>query len=106
MNDRLLSLLGLARRAGKLVIGNDAVLESVKSGKSKLVIITADASERTKRNINSACQGAPVREIQYSEKDILKAAGKSGKILSIEDDGFAQSITALVQEDCLYGNSL
>ena len=106
MNDRLMSLLGLIRKAGKLVIGSDAVLESVKNGKSGLVIITADASEHTKRTVKAKCDNTPIIEIRHSQEDVFKAAGKSGKILSVEDDGFAQSIAALIQEDCLYGNSL
>ena len=34
MNDRLLSILGLCRRAGKIVIGTDPVIESVTTEKS------------------------------------------------------------------------
>ena len=29
MNDRILSLMGLCRRAGKIAMGNDVVIESV-----------------------------------------------------------------------------
>ena len=41
MNNKLLSLLGLMRRAGKLSLGFDAAAESAVSGESSL-ILTAD----------------------------------------------------------------
>ena len=37
--DKTLQLLGLARRAGKLVIGRDAVLDAVKKNKTTLYYI-------------------------------------------------------------------
>ena len=45
MNDRLLSLLGLARRAGRLSLGNDPVLSSMEEGKVKLVLVCPDLSQ-------------------------------------------------------------
>ena len=37
MADKLMSLLGLCRRAGKLVLGNDPVIDSINLKKAKLV---------------------------------------------------------------------
>ena len=49
MNNKLLSFLGLCRRAGKMTIGNDAVIEEINNGKSCLVLLAGDASQRTAR---------------------------------------------------------
>lgn len=38
MNDRILSLLGLCRRAGKLVIGADPCIDSMAKSKAKLIL--------------------------------------------------------------------
>lgn len=43
-SDRLLSLLGLARRAGRLTMGNDAVIDSLEEGVSALVLFADDLS--------------------------------------------------------------
>ena len=51
MNDRILSLLGLCRRAGKLTPGNDAVIDDVAKGISKLVIVTSNISKNTEKKI-------------------------------------------------------
>ena len=42
MNDRILSLLGLCRRAGKLVIGADPCIDSMAKSKAKLILYAND----------------------------------------------------------------
>ena len=49
MNNKLLSLLGIARRAGRLSLGYDSAEEAMKNGKSRLLILAWDLSERTLR---------------------------------------------------------
>ena len=44
---KLFSALSLCRKAGKLVLGFDAVTDSVYGGKAVLVLLAADASDRT-----------------------------------------------------------
>ena len=55
MVDKLLGLLGLARRAGKVTYGFDAVLKDVAAGKAEMVILTSDAAPRTAKNIEETC---------------------------------------------------
>lgn len=39
MNDRILSLLGICKRAGKLITGADTTIDSIRKNKAKLVIL-------------------------------------------------------------------
>mgnify|MGYP003196020549 CR=1 FL=1 len=48
-NNRVLSLIGLATKAGKTVSGEFSTEKSVKTGKGLLVIVAEDASENTKK---------------------------------------------------------
>ena len=48
-NNKVLSLLGLATKAGKIASGEFSTEKSVKSGKGFLVLVAADASENTKK---------------------------------------------------------
>ncbi|MBR1533436.1 MAG: ribosomal L7Ae/L30e/S12e/Gadd45 family protein, partial [Ruminococcus sp.] len=41
-NDRLLSFLGICKRAGRLVSGADTVTKAVNEGKAKLVLYASD----------------------------------------------------------------
>ena len=52
MNDRILSLLSLATKAGKTVGGEMLVEKAVKEGKASLVIISSEASGNTRKKFN------------------------------------------------------
>jgi ribosomal protein L7Ae-like RNA K-turn-binding protein len=56
MDNKLLGMLGLARRAGRLTYGFDAVLKDIAGGKAEVVMLTADAAPRTVKNIEEACK--------------------------------------------------
>ena len=52
-NNKVLSLLGLATKAGKIASGEFSTEKSVKSGKGFLVLVAADASENTKKKFRN-----------------------------------------------------
>ncbi len=57
---RLLELLALARRAGQLEIGTDAVLSALNSAKKSLVVVAAaDQSSRSRQVIEDAVERIP-----------------------------------------------
>ena len=56
MNDKLLSLLGLAKRAGRLSIGFDAAAVSMKKGESRVVVLSPELSDRSKRAVAAAAE--------------------------------------------------
>ena len=78
MNDRLLSLLGLARRAGRLSLGNDPVLSSMEEGKAKLVLVCPDLSQRTLKGIESRAEafGVPLVTIEQTMDQVSMSLGK------------------------------
>lgn len=49
MNDRILSLLGICKRAGKLITGADTTIDSIRKSKAKLVIFANDFSKSSKK---------------------------------------------------------
>ena len=51
MNDKVISLLGLAERAGKIASGEFAAEKAVKTGKARLIIVAEDASDNTKKKL-------------------------------------------------------
>ena len=52
-NAKWLSMLGLARRAGKLAMGHDLALQSVRDGKAQLVLTARNASPRLVREFET-----------------------------------------------------
>jgi ribosomal protein L7Ae-like RNA K-turn-binding protein len=81
-------------RAGKLKSGEFAVLEAVRHNKAKLVIISEDASDNTKKMFSDKCSYYNVPVEFFGDKEELgHAIGKEVRTsLAITDDGFAQSI--------------
>lgn len=98
MNDKVLSLLGLARRAGKTAIGFDPAVESVRKEQSQLILMTSDISPKSRKELLFALREKNVRTIdtEYTADDIGNALGKKAKIVSVMDAGFASSVIKLL----------
>ncbi|MBR5091756.1 MAG: ribosomal L7Ae/L30e/S12e/Gadd45 family protein [Ruminiclostridium sp.] len=95
MNNRL-STLGLCRRAGKLIYGFDAVIAEVKAPGSKVsgVLIAADLSEKTKKEVRYECGRAdkPVTEIPETLDELKDVTGKRTGVIAVLDDGLYGSL--------------
>ena len=65
MNDRVLSLLGLAARGRNLVSGEFSTEKAVKEGRAYLVIVGKDASDNTRKLFTNMCSF-------YIDIDILR----------------------------------
>lgn len=92
--DKILSLVGLATKAGKTVSGTGASELALKNGQAKLVLISGDTGENTLKHFSDM---AKFRNIPFF---VLEDNGKLGKnsghperkTLCITDLGFAQAI--------------
>lgn len=102
MNDKLLGMLGLARKAGKLSSGHDASFESIRTGKAKVCLLCGDASDRLKEEFGRTAKyegrDVPVIEIPYLKEDLYAATGIRAAVLTVNDEGFAKKITTLAEE--------
>lgn len=97
-NKKILSFLGLATRAGKLVSGEFVVEKTIKSGEAKLVIIAGDASDNTKKKFTNMCTYRNIPLAFISDRfEIGKVTGKEYRVsVAITDDGFANTIKSLL----------
>lgn len=101
MNDRFLSLLGLARRAGKLSMGFDASCESAEKGESALLLAANDVSAGSLKRLRAAAQehGTEVLLLGCGMEALAPAIGKSVRMVSVNDEGFAGKLRLLLKED-------
>ena len=92
--NKVLSLIGLAMKAGKTASGEFLTEREVKSGKAALVIVAGDASENTKKKFRNMCDYYKVPIYFYEDKDTLgHAMGKQFRAsLAVLDEGFAKGI--------------
>ncbi len=98
MNDRLLSFLGLCRRAGKLVIGFDPLKDAVETGKAFFVLVAADISANTLKKLNTALgeSDIPFYTVNRTKDEISFSLGKTCACLAVIDKGFADKLTELI----------
>lgn len=101
MNDKLKSILGLARKANKLSLGYDPVLEVIEKKIAKLVIFSSDASSKTVDNIKRKAKSNNVYtvNIKYDMNFINSAVGKRCAVISVNDEGFSKKIKSLIEEE-------
>lgn len=91
---RLLSLIGLATKAGKTASGEFCTEKEIKSGRARAVIVAADASDNTKKKFKNMCDFYRVPVYFCADKDTLgHAMGKEFRAsLAILDEGFAKGM--------------
>ena len=98
-NAKWLSMLGLARRAGKLAMGHDLALQSVRDGKAQLVL-TAPRLVREFETAGQKRAKAPrMRALPCTIDEIHFALGYRAGVLTVEDAGFAARIEELLQQE-------
>ena len=89
-NNKVLSLLGLATKAGKIASGEFSTEKSVKSGKGFLVLVAADASENTKKKFRNMCE---FYEVPADKEELGKFCGKEFRAsLAVQDENFAKAM--------------
>lgn len=92
--DRILSMLGLAAKAGKIASGEFATEQAVKSGKAFLVLVSSEASDNTNKKFRNMCSFYQVPMYVYAPKEALgHAIGKQFRAsVAVLDEGFAKSL--------------
>ncbi|MBQ7794803.1 MAG: ribosomal L7Ae/L30e/S12e/Gadd45 family protein [Clostridia bacterium] len=92
--NKVLGLIGLAKRAGRMSGGAELCEEAVRQGKSRLIIIASDISENSRKAICDCCRHYGVKYITYATKSELGSAvgAEIRAVISINDDGLAKAI--------------
>ena len=94
MRDKILDLLGFARKSGNLIFGFQLVKKMVERNDVKLVILAKDISPNTEKKILKVINMNNVPIIKYSNNDELsKSIGQTDKaILAVTDKKLANRI--------------
>lgn len=92
MNKRLLSLIGISRRAGYLVYGFDTVRENVLKDNNGVVILTCDIAENTKKKVNQIEGIKNIIISDLTKNDINSLIGKYSGVIYIKSSGLSEKI--------------
>jgi ribosomal protein L7Ae-like RNA K-turn-binding protein len=93
-----MSLLGLANRARKIISGEELTVKQIRSGKAKLILLSADASANTTKKITDKCKSYEVPYKIVEDRHLLgQAIGKEARVVvAVLDDGFAKKLVTLL----------
>ncbi len=94
-----LSLLGLASKASKLAIGDTAVSDAIRHGTARLVIISSDAADNTKRRFEMDPGENHCKKVIIPSKksELGMALGRSScAVCALTDIGFAASFLRIL----------
>ncbi|MBQ2718649.1 MAG: ribosomal L7Ae/L30e/S12e/Gadd45 family protein [Clostridia bacterium] len=92
--DRFLGLVGLCRRAGRVVIGAPLIGTAMRAGKlPALVLVAADVSAGSAKKLTTKCNfyKVPLLSVPYTKEALAHAVGKDAPVaaLGILDAGIA-----------------
>ena len=99
-----LGLLGLARKAGKLELGEEPVGAACRGRRARLVLLAADAAENTadKAARLSQTADAPCVRAPAGKEELGAALGRrSCAVLALTDEGFAKALLEKLGEATL-----
>ena len=98
MQNNILSLLGLCRRAGKLVMGHDPVIKAIKENKAQLTLFASDYSENSKKEIKKVCEenNAALLTLPFTKEELGVCVGHYCGAVAVTDRGFSDKLRELI----------
>ena len=100
--DRIINAFGLAKRAGKCVLGTEMCVENIRNKKAKLVIAASDLSENTVKRLSDSCSFHGV-DLIFVCADKMLLGSKLGKkngtsSAAMLDEGFVNICRKIYNE--------
>lgn len=103
MNNRILSLLGLALRGGRLAVGEEPAALAAKAGQARLLVVASDAADNTFRRAEHLAQQGHCLwlTLPFSKAELGGALGRgSAAVAALTDLGLASAVAErLAAED-------
>lgn len=96
VNNNYLNLIGLAYRARKCVIGEEAIVKAIQGRKAKLLVLASDIGKQSKKKITDKCTTYNIPYIIADQREVLSGAiGQTGRVaIAILDKGFSEKIAS------------
>ncbi len=101
MEDKALGLLGMMRRARAVETGTDSACDTIRAGRAKLLILSADIAENAHRKAENAAYGRRVLllPVHYTRAELGAALGMGEcSMAAVTEIGFAQSFAKLLAD--------
>jgi ribosomal protein L7Ae-like RNA K-turn-binding protein len=108
--DKLLNLIGLAKKAGKLELGEEPVGAAARARQARLLLLASDAADNTRRRAKHFSEAGECvcLSIEATKEALGKALGRTScAMLAITDIGFAEAVAKKLAEgdEARYGEA-
>ena len=84
--DRVLNMLGLCARAGKLITGEKACVQAIRSGSAFAAVLDGAASDNAVKALSQACESHGVPLLRTGEFALGEAIGKPSRMAAAVTD--------------------
>ena len=95
-----LSLLGMCKKAGRLICGLPLVCDGLREGRVCLAVYAGKAAENSVKRVcdKAKSSGAEALAVQVTAEELAHAVGKTGAVaaVGITDAGFARALTKIL----------
>ena len=100
---KLLGMLGLAKKAGKIIIGTDRVTDTIRNKNIPglgLTLIASDSSNNTKKRVINCCEyyKSEYKIVSVTTDELAHAIGRSNDIsvICVTDPNFTAVLKELI----------
>lgn len=100
-HQKMINLLTICRRAGKMIIGFDAVSDAVRNKKAFSVMTAQDISANTLKEISFICEKHNIKIIPcgLDKEELAVYLGKTAAVIGICDKGFAKGFEKMGEQE-------
>ena len=96
--EKVLSFLGLCRRAGQVQCGQDVCAEAAKNGKTQIIFMDPGVSANTRERVTAVC--GRYRVPLYALADPGCAVGRPAcRVLCVSSGGMAEKLLRLLENE-------
>ena len=98
--NKFLNFLGICKKSGKISLGFESCIDTVKKNNAFLILFANDLSERTFKKFNEATENFNVEKINLKFKidDLYTILKRNVGIISINDKTLAEKVKKLHSE--------
>lgn len=99
MTDKIITTIGLAKRAKRVVYGFETVKHAVNFGEAQLVLLAENLSPKTAQSVANICESCETElmHLPFTMEDMADAVGKPCGVFAVTDSGFAKLIREQIQ---------
>lgn len=99
--NKLMGILTMCRRAGKLQMGMDMTKDACANGVAKGVLVASDVSEKSLKEVKFVCKkynDLPIYSMDMTMEEVGFELGKKIGIAAVCDKGFMKKISTILKE--------